>query len=200
MGRGSMRLQGGAVAALAVVALLVPSSAQADLTSEVRQGQQLSNAVRSSQQQCSDLSTSDFEFLGEYAMDRFLGNRAAHEAMNQRMAQMMGAAGERRMHIALGYRSTSCPGAPPSSWLGPMAGMMAGYGGGYPRGAGPGMMGPPHGGPGGYYGPMMRTGSHGDGDLSGLAVAALAFGAAVLGGLLVALALHMRGRRPGTAS
>ena len=50
----------------------------------------------------------DFELVGEYAMDRFLGNRATHEAMNQRMVAMMGEAGERRMHIALGYRSTSC--------------------------------------------------------------------------------------------
>ena len=178
---------------VAGVLMAVPV-ASGGLTSEVQQGQRLSDAVRSGQQQCSSLSATDFEVIGEYAMDRFLGNRAAHVAMNQRMVAMMGAAGERRMHIALGYRSTGCPGAPPSSWLGPMAGMMGGYGGG----TGPGMMGGPrYGGPGGYA-PMMRPASHGDGDLSGPAIAALAFGAAVLGGLLVAFALYLRGRRPNT--
>ena len=184
------------VGVLAAAALAVPYPAAANVTSEVQRGQQLAIAVRSGQQPCSALSADDFELVGEYAMDRFLGNRATHEAMNQRMVAMMGQAGERRMHIALGYRYIGCPGAPPSSWLGPMAGML---GGGYPRGgSGPGMMGPRHG-PGGSYGPMTRAGSHGDRDLSGPAIAGLAFGAAALGGLLVAFALYLRGRRPGTA-
>jgi hypothetical protein len=185
------------VGVLAAAALAVPYPAAANVTSEVQRGQQLAIAVRSGQQPCSALSADDFELVGEYAMDRFIGNRAAHEAMNQHMVQMMGSAGERRMHIALGYRYIGCPGAPPSSWLGPMAGMMGNYGGG--SGPGPGMMGPRRGGPGGSYGPMMRAGSHGDRDLSGPAIAALGFVAAVLGGLLVAFALYLRGRRPGTA-
>ena len=197
-----MRLVTALAGAFAAALLILPTTVRADLTGEVQQGQQLANAVRSGQTHCSDLSTDDFELIGEYAMDRFLGNRAAHEAINEHMVRMMGEAGERRMHIALGYRFTGCPGAAPSSWLGPMAGMMGGYGG-Y-RGAGPGMMGPRTGGPsgGGYSGSMMPgvgSDGSGDADLSGLAIAALAFGAAALGGLLVALAVHLARRRPGTA-
>ena len=192
---------GGAFVTLLVALVLVVTSAQADLASEVNQGHRLADAIRSNERQCSELSADDFELIGEYAMDRFLGNRATHEAMNQHMVRMMGDAGERRMHITLGYRYTGCTGAPPSSWLGPMAGMMGGYRGGYPGGTGPGMMGRP-GGAGGYNGPMMGgprgpLGSSGENDLSGLAIAALAFGAAVLGGLLVAFVLHLRARRPG---
>ena len=84
--------------------LVAASAAGASLTSEVGDGRQLADALRSGAKQCSALSPADFEHVGEYAMDRFLGNRAAHEAMNERMVRMMGAAGERRMHIALGYR------------------------------------------------------------------------------------------------
>ena len=170
--------------------LMEASPARAGLTGEVDRGQRLSDALRSGDQRCSDLSAADFELVGEYAMDRVIGNRAAHEAMNQHMVQMIGEAGERRMHMALGYRYAGCAGAPASNWLGPMAGMMGRFGGG----SGPGMMGG-YGGPNRYFG-MVRTGSHENGDLSGPAIAALAFGAAVLGGLLVAFALHRGDRRP----
>ena len=122
------------VGVLAAAALAVPYPAAANVTSEVQRGQQLAMRFAPASSPARRSPTDDFELVGEYAMDRFLGNRATHEAMNQRMVAMMGQAGERRMHIALGYRCIGCPGAPPSSWLGPMAGMLGGYGGGYPEG------------------------------------------------------------------
>jgi hypothetical protein len=184
------------IAALALFAL--PASATADLGSEVAHGQALADSLQSGQRSCGDLHADDFEAIGEYAMDRFIGNRAAHEAMNAHMVQMMGPQGERRMHIALGYRYTGCAGAQQSGWIGPMAGMMGGYGsgGGYPRGGvGQGMMG------GRSYGPMMGWGfgSQGGG-VSALGAVAIGVGAAILGGLLVALVLGLRGRRPGAAA
>ena len=101
-----------ASAALALAAaLLLPAATLADLGSEVAQGQQIANSVRSGQRDCSQLSADQLELLGEYAMDSYLRNRQAHEAINQHMVQVMGEAGERRMHQALGARFAGCPGA-----------------------------------------------------------------------------------------
>ena len=45
-------------------------------------------------------------------MDQFVGERAAHEAMNSQMTQTMGAQGEEAMHVALGHHCTDCPVVP----------------------------------------------------------------------------------------
>ncbi len=55
---------------------------------------------------CADLSTDDFEVLGEYFMGQRIG--AAHEAMNNMMIGMMGEAGEEQMHVAMGQRLSGC--------------------------------------------------------------------------------------------
>ena len=73
---------------------------------------------------CSRLTESDFEHLGEYVMERTVGPRGAHAAMNQRMASMMGGAAEERMHQLMGRRYADCGGA------GAGAGGMMGGGGG----------------------------------------------------------------------
>ena len=179
-----------ASAALALAAAwLLPAAAFGDLSSEVAQGQEIANAVRSSQRDCSQLSGDQLELIGEYTMDSYLGNRQAHEAMNQHMVQVMGEAGERRMHQALGARFAGCAGASQTGWTGPMAAMMGAYGHGY-SGMGSGMMGGRDGnsGPGGF-GPHMHD--H-DGGISGWAVAAIALGAALISGLAVALILVLR--------
>ncbi|MGE5408511.1 MAG: hypothetical protein ACM3NV_07855, partial [Syntrophothermus sp.] len=100
------------------------------LAHEEQQGQRLAESLSSGEKQCSDLSADDFELIGEYAMGRYLGDEATHEAMNRRMSAMMGEVGEQRMHMALGYRYSGCPGGPAPGWLGPMAGMMGGGVGG----------------------------------------------------------------------
>lgn len=186
-------LTASAAVALAAV-LLLPAAALADLGSGVAQGQQIANAVRSGQRDCSQLSADQLELVGEYAMDRYLGNRPAHEAMNQHMVQVMGEAGERRMHQALGARFAGCPGASSTGWTGPMAAMMGAYGGGYSD-MGPGMMNGGRGGnPGpGDYGSFMH---HDDDGIGGWAVAGIALGAALIAGLAVALLFALR-RRPG---
>ena len=178
---------------IAVTSMLaLPAGAAADLGSEVAQGQSLARSLQAGQTTCGGLKADDFEAIGEYAMDRFVGNRARHEAMNAHMVRMMGAAGERRMHVALGYRYTGCGGAPQSGWLGPMAGMMGRYGPGNATagGYGSGMMG------GRGNGPMMGPGLHSlDGDVSALGAVAIGIGAAIAGGLLVALGFGIRARR-----
>ena len=182
-------LRAAAILAL-VAALFLPATALADLGSEVQQGQQIANSLRSGQRDCSQLSADQLELLGEYAMDSYLGNRQAHEAMNQHMVQVIGEAGERRMHQALGARFGGCPGASSTGWTGPMAAMMGAYGGNH-GGMGPGMM---NGGRDGNYGPGgfgSQMHDH-DGGISGWAVAGIALGAALISGLAVALILVLR--------
>lgn len=184
----------------AVIGIGGAGVAAADLRGEVAQGQLLAESLSSGDRQCSDLSPNDFELIGEYAMGRYLGDEAAHVAMNRRMTLTMGDAGERRMHIALGYRYTDCRGGPVSSWMGPMAGMM--YGGGYgpeSRGYGPGMMGGNWSG----YGPGMMGGNWsgargGDDDFNGPSAAAMVGMMAILiGAVAVAVLLLTRRRSTG---
>lgn len=94
------------------------------------------------------------------------------------MVQVMGEAGERRMHQALGAQFGGCSGASSTGWTGPMAAMMGAYGGNN-GGMGRGMNG----------GPDVHD--H-DGGISGWAVAGIALGAALISGLAVALILILR--------
>jgi hypothetical protein len=160
---------GAVVAALA----LFPALASADLASEVAHGQQMAEAVRSGEQQCSDLSTDDFEAVGEYAMGQFLANPAAHEAMNAQMSRMMGASGEVAMHVSLGHRYTACPGGPSGNWSMPMAAMMNRSGSMMGSGSAPGWMGRDH-------------------DMSGWAIVVVGLGGALIGGALVLLGSRRR--------
>jgi hypothetical protein len=189
------------LAILAATTLVAPAFASANLASEVARGHHMVDAVRSGQRQCSSLSADDFESIGEYAMGRFLGSTAAHAVMNRRMALMIGTNGERRMHIALGYRYSGCPGGRGSAWMGPMAAMMSGYhrGAGQPRAYGSGMMGGYRYRGSGYGGSMMgrRFGSGGDSDLGPWGVAAIALAAAAVGGLVAGVLLRARKARPG---
>ena len=120
------------VAALVTGALaLLASPALASLGSEVARGQQVAAQVQAGKVSCSKLSDSDFEHLGEYVMDRMIGSRSTHQAMNDRMESMMGTDTADRMHEALGRRFADCPG-------GGAGGMMGGamMGGGGMMGAG----------------------------------------------------------------
>ena len=67
-------------------------------------------------------------------MERRVGSRAAHAAMNQRMASMMGSAAEERMHQLMGRRYADCGAA------GAGAGGMIGGGGMAAGAGGPAMM------------------------------------------------------------
>ena len=82
--------------------------ALATLADEVAAGRQIAQELRDGRAECSRLATDDFEHLGEYVMERMLGSRSAHEAMNERMASMLGNANGERMHELMGRRYTGC--------------------------------------------------------------------------------------------
>jgi len=168
-----------------LAAALLPAAAAADLGQEEVRGRAIAESVSTGERGCSDLSAEEFELVGEYAMGRYLGDGAAHEAMNAHMVAMMGEGGERRMHVALGYRYSGCRGGPAGSWMGPMAGMMLGGGGHEGGGYGPGMMG-------GYASP-----AGGEDEFDGPSAAAMVGMMAVLIGAAAAAVLWLSRRRDG---
>lgn len=106
------------------------TSAFAALGDEVAAGGTIAKQLQAHTTSCSKLSDTDFEHLGEYVMQRTVGSRAAHAAMNQRMASMMGSSAEERMHQLLGRRYADCgvAGAGASGMMGG-GGMASGAGG-----------------------------------------------------------------------
>jgi hypothetical protein len=169
------------------------ATAAGSLAEEEAHGRGLAESVRSGELRCNELSADDIELIGEYAMGRYLGSEGAHARMNRRMTVMMGEAGERRMHIALGRRYSGCSGGPATAWVGPMAGMMSGHGF---NGSGPGMMrGAEYEEQTRHPGAMMGDVGNGDGDISGVGVALIALAAAALSAGIVALSMHRRGPR-----
>lgn len=97
------------VAALSAAILGVAAApALASLADEVAAGRQVARQLDAGRVGCSDLDDADFEHLGEYAMERMLGSRATHEALNARMSSTMGAAGTDRMHELMGRRYAGC--------------------------------------------------------------------------------------------
>lgn len=120
--------------------LLIPAAALASLTDEQRQGQNLIAQLQAGATTCSALSDDDLDHIGEYVMSRALGSTTLHQAINDRMRAMLGAAGEARMHQLLGARYVGC-----STRAGAIAGgvgMMGGSGmmGGYMSNGGIGAM------------------------------------------------------------
>ena len=129
------RLLAAAAAAVAVaVALAGVSPAFASLSGEVSAGQAVAAQVQIGKASCDTLSDTQFEHLGEYVMDRMVGSRAAHEAMNARMTEAIGAQNTHRMHEVMGRRFAGCAtaGATAGVPMGPgMMGGGSGYGGGW---------------------------------------------------------------------
>ena len=103
----------------------------AALGDEVGAGGAVAKQLQVHTTSCSKLSDTDFEHLGEYVMERTVGSRAAHAAMNQRMASIMGTSAEERMHQLMGRRYADCgvAGAGASGMMGGGGGMMGGGGG-----------------------------------------------------------------------
>lgn len=114
--------------AVIAVGLLAAGPALAALSDEVSAGQAVAARLQSGQASCQNLSNADFEHLGEYVMDRTVGSRATHDAMNARMDAMMGPKNTDRMHQALGRRYAGCAATSGSS-SGMMGGGATGTGG-----------------------------------------------------------------------
>jgi len=160
----------GLVLALATFGL--PALALGSVADEQREGAQLLQGVQSGSKTCSQLSTTDFERIGEYLMGRMVGSTSAHDAMNSTMQRMMGTRGEEQMHVLLGRRMTGCGrGTAPGSYS-TMMGMMGGFA------SGGGMMG--------GYG-ANGSGSHHDDWSTGGIVASVLLGLLLLGLLAAAL-------------
>lgn len=131
----------------------------ASVATEQQQGAQILTRVQHGQLNPKQLSTSQYENLGEYLMGQALGSTQLHERMNTLMDQMMGPAAADQMHSYLAERYlgiTTTPSASATPLYGLMGVMMSGYHGsplagmmsrylsgqgtrGY--GMGPGMMG-----------------------------------------------------------
>jgi hypothetical protein len=69
------------VAVFASILVFGTSSAlAASLSAEVNGGKATAARVDAGTASCENLSTTDFEHLGEYVMERMIGSRSAHEA------------------------------------------------------------------------------------------------------------------------
>jgi hypothetical protein len=129
-------------ALVAAVLALAAAPALASLADEVAAGREVAQRLQAGATSCNKLSDADFEHLGGYVLERMVGSRAAHRAMNERMTAMMGDANTERMHELMGRRYSGC------GTQGAGAGMM-----------GPGMMGGGAGAAsGGGWGAMMASG------------------------------------------
>lgn len=93
---------------LVVAASAAAASAATSLAGEVAAGEALSTRLQAGQVGCAELSDDDFNSLGEYVMNRMVGSPARHEALNARMAAVMGADSEARMHALMGQRYAGC--------------------------------------------------------------------------------------------
>jgi hypothetical protein len=191
-------------ALLASMLALGAASAYASLADEVNSGRATAARVDAGTATCQNLSTTDFEHLGEYVMERMVGSRSAHEAMNSRMEAMIGAGNADRMHQALGRRYAGCATSRTGSGMmgggGMMGGASTGGGWGAMMGANVSWM------RNGSWQHMTRAGwqnaatrmmgsgmmNTGGSDWSTGAILGVALGALLLGGLAVYAAL----RRP----
>ena len=85
---------------------------------EEAEGKEVWEKLQTEELKCENLSDDDFGSLGEYYMGQMMGK--SHEAMNNRLIQMLGEKGEEQMHIAMGKRMSNCePDAPlPQNMMG----------------------------------------------------------------------------------
>lgn len=138
------------IAIVAAALAAVPAVA----ATEAQQGGELLQRVQAGTTTCSSLSTSDFDHIGEYVMERMLGSASLHTAMNRQMAAMMGIRGETQAHVYMGQRFAGCATGKAPTAFGAMMGMM-----------GAGMMGSAYGPTGST--PMMGGGDNGAFEMMG---------------------------------
>lgn len=196
----------GALAALVVGA----APALASLADDVSAGKAAAAQLQAGKVSCSSLSDAEFEHVGEFVMDRMVGSHAAHVAMNKRIQQAIGANNTDRMHELMGRQFAGCrardtSGVPMGPGMMGGGGMMGGTGG---WGA---MMGSSaysrmrngsweHMSSAGWRGlarSMMgsRYSTYGHHGWSTAGVAAVVFGALLVGALMAMLAMRRPWRR-----
>ena len=79
---------------------------QAATTKDETDGKAIWDKLQAKQTTCQNLSEDDFDLLGDYFISQMIGTN--HAAMNARLTQMMGADGEKQMHITLGKNYSNC--------------------------------------------------------------------------------------------
>ncbi|HQT44659.1 MAG TPA: hypothetical protein PLO51_01660 [Candidatus Micrarchaeota archaeon] len=84
----------------------IAQSSVGNTSAEEAEGRAVLEKLQANQTTCANLSDDDFEVLGEYFMGQMAGSQ--HAAMNSMMVRMMGAEGERQMHITMGGRMSGC--------------------------------------------------------------------------------------------
>ena len=109
---------------LAVVLAAGFAATPASGATEAQQGGQLLQRLQAGTTTCKSLSTTDFDHVGEYVMERMLGSAGVHEAMNRQMVAMMGARGETQAHVYMGQRFAGCARGNAPTAFGSMMGMM----------------------------------------------------------------------------
>lgn len=192
-----------AIVGLTVAALVGVPIASAAEQGEVQRGAAMLGAVQNDQRKCAELTSVDFEAVGEFAMQRMVGSARTHEAMDRAMTRMMGPSGLDSMHRYLGQRFSGCASGPAPRGIAGVMGMM-GMMNGSGRGYGSGMMGGRFG-QAGAYGPGMMGGSfgardrgHDDGWSAVATVATILIGVVLLLLAGAAVASSRRGRKPAT--
>jgi hypothetical protein len=190
--------------ALALSSVIAPSALAT--RAEERQGAVLLREFRAGNESCASLSSTQFELVGEYLMARMIGSPAAHDAMNARIKQMMGAEAEAQAHVFLAQRNMGCSqGAVPPASFGQMMGVVGSsrHGGGGVMNAGMsgGGGGVNSGAMGGSGSRESSIGNHHSGGSSSPTVWVVLLGGAFLAALVVGLVMLMRRRSPiGTAA
>ena len=194
-----------------VLAIAASTPAVASAASEQQQGAQVLSEVQAGKLQGRNVTSTQYQHVGQYLMGRALGSTQRYEAMDSLMDRMMGQSVSDQMYQYMGEHYLGKSVAPNSSYVayyswmanmmsrysGPYAGMM----GGYMMGAynslsgqgpatngyrmGPGMMG--HG-----YASSQNAAHTG---MSTGAILAIVLGAIAAAGLLAILLLGVAGRR-----
>jgi hypothetical protein len=111
------------------LALAAPALA-ASVAAEQQQGAQILTRVQHRQLNPKQLSSTEYENLGEYLMGQALGSTQLHQRMNTLMDEMMGPSAADQMHTYLGRRYlglSTTPSSRSTALYGLMGVMMSGH-------------------------------------------------------------------------
>jgi len=103
----------------AMAALVSAAPAAASVSDEVAAGRALAEQLQTGGTTCDNLSTGDFEHLGQYVVSRMAGSPQLHAAMIERMRTVLGSDNEQPMRTLMGQRYAGCAA---SGNVGPMMG------------------------------------------------------------------------------
>lgn len=74
--------------------------------SDIKEGQEISQKLENKQIKCQSLSGNDFIKLGDYYMDKMLGD--SHDSMESQIERFHGKDGLDKVHLSMGKRFSGC--------------------------------------------------------------------------------------------